>query len=181
EDNFNNEIITYNGKIIIGVNEIDALRENTTPNELAEKFKTIISNKIEEHREQNSFKVKLIRAGEFLLIVIAVILILRLLNKLINKIKNRIISNNKLLENGLTFKKHQIFKHQQLISFISRIFVLVKVFIFLIVIFSSLPIALKIFPQTSVWANEMQNMILEPIKSLLDSIVAYLPKLVKIV
>src|SRR5690606_6852534 len=122
EDNFNNEIITYNGKIIIGVNEIDALWENTTPNELAEKFKTIISNKIEEHREQNSFKVKLIRAGEFLLIVIAVILILRLLNKLINKIKNRIISNNKLLENGLTFKKHQIFKHQQLISFISRIF-----------------------------------------------------------
>jgi len=181
ENNFNTEIITYNGKIIIGINEIDALWESSTPIELANKFRTIIGEKIDEQRSQNSFKVKLIRTGEFLLIVLAVILILRLLNKLLNKFRIRIISNKKLLERGLTIKKHQVFKHQQLISFISKLFVLAKALVFLIIIFSTLPIALKIFPQTSAWANEMQQVILEPIKSLLDSIVAYLPNLVKII
>ena len=181
ENNFNNEIITYNGKIIIGINEIDALWENSTPNELAEFYKTIIADKIVEQRDKNSYKVQIIRTVEFLLIVIAVFFILKLLNKLLNKIRNRITSNKKLLEKGLTIKNHQVFKHQQLISFISKITVLLKTLLFLIVIFSTLPIALKVFPQTSVWANEMQQVILEPIKSLFDSILAYLPKLVKII
>ncbi len=181
ENNFNTEIITYDGKIIIGVNEIDALWENATPTELANKFKTIIGDKVEDQRNQNSFKVQMIRGGEFFLIILAVILIIKLINKLLNKLRDRITNNKKLLENGLTIKRHQVFKHQQLISFISKLFVLVKAFVFLIVIFSALPIALKIFPQTSAWANEMQQVILEPIKSLLDSIVAYLPNLVKII
>lgn len=181
ENNFNNEIITYNGKIIIGVNDIDALWENTTPIELAETFKTILGEKIEAQRNENSFKVQLIRTGEFLLIVIAVILIIYLINKLLNKLRNRVINNNKLLERGLTIKNHQVFKHQQLISFISKLFVLLKAIVFIIVFFSTLPIALKIFPQTSAWASEIQRMILEPIKSLLESIVAYLPNFVRII
>ena len=132
-------------------------------------------------RNKNSFKFQLIRGGQFLLIIIAVILIINLLNKLLNKLRDRIISNKKLLESGLTIKNHQLFKHQQLIEFISKLFVLVKAFIFIIVVFSALPIALKIFPQTTAWANEVQQMILEPINSLLDSIVAYLPNLIKII
>lgn len=181
ENNFNTEIITYNGKIILGINEIDALWEGITANELATKFKDIIAEKVEQQREQNSFKFILIRIGEFLLIVIAFGFVLKMIYKLVNKGRDKITTNDNLLENGLSIKKHQIFKKQQLISFINKIFFALKIIIFIILLFSTLPIALKIFPATTGWANEIQQMILDPIKSLIDSIIAYFPKLIKII
>ncbi|WP_177761067.1 mechanosensitive ion channel family protein [Flavobacterium sp. I3-2] len=181
ENNFNTEIITYNGKIILGINEIDALWEGVTANELATKFKDIIAEKVEQQREQNSFKFILIRIGEFLLIVIAFGFVLKMIYKLVNKGRDKITTNDNLLENGLSIKKHQIFKKQQLISFINKIFFALKIIIFIILLFSTLPIALKIFPATTGWANEIQQMILDPIKSLIDSIIAYFPKLIKII
>ena len=181
ENNFNTEIITYNGKIILGINEIDALWEGETTNELATKVKDIIADKVEAQREQNSFKFKLIRIGEFILIILAFGFILNLIYKLVNKGRRKITNNDQLLNNGLTIKKHQIFKKQQLISFINKVFFALKVVIFIILLFSTLPIALKIFPATTSWANEIQEMILEPIKSLIDSIIAYFPKLIKII
>lgn len=181
ENNFNTEIITYNGKIILGINEIDALWEGVTANELATKFKDIIAEKVEQQREQNSFKFILIRIGEFLLIVIAFGFVLKMIYKLVNKGRDKITTSDNLLENGLSIKKHQIFKKQQLISFINKIFFALKIIIFIILLFSTLPIALKIFPATTGWANEIQQMILDPIKSLIDSIIAYFPKLIKII
>lgn len=181
ENNFNTEIITYNGKIIIGINEFDALWESTTPNELAETFKTIISNKIQEQRAKNSLKFKLIRAGEFLLILLIVALIIRIVNKLTKKLKEKLFKENSLIGDGLKVKNNQVFKRQQLITFISKVIDLLKNVLFLIIIFSALPLALKVFPSTSAWAIEVQKIILEPIKSLLDSLVSYLPELVKII
>lgn len=181
ENNFNTEIITYNGKIILGINEFDALWERTTPKELADNFKELISEKVEKQREQNSWKFKLIRIGEFLLMIAAFVLVLNLIYKIVNKGKIKIVANDRLLDNGLYIKKHQFLKKEQLISIIEKVFSILKIALFIILLFSTLPIALKIFPATSSWANELQQIILDPIKSLLDSMIGYLPKLIRII
>lgn len=181
ENNFNTEIITYNGKIILGISEFDALWERTTAKELATNYKEIIAEHILKQREQNSFKFKLIRIGEFLLIIFAFIIILKLIYKVVNKGRNKITTNDKLLNNGLYFKKHQVLKKEQLISFINKMFGVVKMALFIILLFTTLPLALKIFPATISWANELEQFFLEPIKSLFDSIINYLPKLIRII
>jgi len=57
---------------------------------------------------------------------------------------------------------------------------LIKLIIFFIVIFSSIPIALKLFPSTQLWAEKLLNLLLEPLTEIGNAIVKYLPNLVVI-
>lgn len=181
EHSYNTQLITYQGKIIMGISELDALWEGVTVDELSKIHKETIINKIVEHRKENSFKNKLLRIGELLLIIVALIFAFYIINFLFSKGKEFLITKSTFFDKGIKLKNYEVFKRNQLLNFISKFLDILKGIIVLIVLFSTVPLALRIFPSTNIWGNELQQIILDPLKSLGDSILGYFPKLVKII
>jgi len=61
--------VMYNDKTITGVSIVDALWENSSQTELAQRYANIIKNTIVKYKEQNSLKSVLIRLAELLLVL----------------------------------------------------------------------------------------------------------------
>src|SRR5690606_36434427 len=74
-----------------------------------------------------------------------------------------------------------LIKRSQLNYFLDKVLILLKILIIATIFFISLPFALKLFPQTSRYAEELKDLIFDPVHSLTNSIINYLPNLVKIV
>ena len=55
---------------------------------------------------------------------------------------------------------------------------LLKLVIFFIIIFVSIPFALKLFPSTQMWAEKLLKLILDPLSQIGNAIMDYLPNLV---
>lgn len=173
--------ITYESDLIIAINELDALWEGKTIKELVNQRHKLLNNYILDYRKQNSFSNKLKSIGELLLIITVLIAVVYLLNKIFRRLKLFLINDSKWFKNGIVFKNYEVIKRSQLNIIVDKTLVAIKAIIILILLFSALPLALKLFPQTQHYATELKKLLLEPINSLLDSIINYLPNLVKII
>src|SRR5690606_15754017 len=96
-------------------------------------------------------------------------------------LKKYFVHDSKLFPNGINFRNYQLVPKRILNIFIQRFLILVKYFIYLLVLISSITIALKIFPSTEIWAKKAQNIILIPLQTFYNSIIAYLPDLVIVI
>ncbi|WP_448607508.1 mechanosensitive ion channel family protein [Paenimyroides ceti] len=178
---YNNTTISYENEIIMGVSELDALWDGSTVEELALSNIEKINNSVLNLRKENSLQNKIYRLIELVLIIFAVGILIYFLNFLFKKMDSFILHHSSFLKKGLKVKNYELIKKNQLNSLISKFLILLKYIFFIIIFISSIPIALKLFPATQVWAEEMQKIFLEPLKSLSDSIIDYLPNLVKII
>jgi len=179
--NNNVSTITYENDLITAINELDALWEGTTINELVNQRRELLNKGIEEYRKQNSFSSKVKSIGELLLIVIILIGAIYLLNRLFRRFKFFLINDSKWFKNGIIFKNYEVIKRSQLNVIIDKTLTIIKFILIFVLLFSTLPLALKIFPQTQHYAIEFKKIVFEPLNSLLESIINYLPNLVKII
>lgn len=180
KNTYNSLIVSYEDDIVLGISEIDALWEGMSIEELAQSHRDKIANKIIQFRKENSFKNKIIRVSELLLIIAAIISAIYFINFLFNKAISFLLNKTSFFNKGLKFKNYEVFKREQLETFLNKTLYFLKFLVIVIILFSTVPFALKIFPATSIWANEFQEIIFEPLKSLGDSLIGYLPKLIKI-
>lgn len=181
ESNFNMLIITYEKEIVQAITDMDALWEGLTVEELAQKHRNTINASIERLRNENSFRSKVLRIGELLIIVAIVGSLFYFLNYLFRRLKSFLVAKSLWFSNGIRWRNYEILNKRQIQQLLSKLLDLLRIVFFVIILFSSVPFALKLFPATLMWAERMEKFILEPLKKVGDSIVAFLPDLVTII
>lgn len=175
---FDVKTITYKSNMIIAVDEIDALWLGTSKDSLAHSYKNIISESVLKAKKNHSFQTILKQIGEIILIFVVVITLIFFINKLITRFKRYFTSQNKFFPNGIYFRTYQIIPKRILNVFVFRLLTLIKYFLYVLVIISSITLALKIFPSTEIWARKAQEIILLPLETFYQSIINYLPNLI---
>lgn len=169
--------IMYGQKVIISVTDQDALWQNTTRLELAQRYRPVIEAKIIALKKENSFLQTAKRAALFVLVLAAQYLLLRLTNYLFKKLRRRIIwlKQNKL--KSIKIRDYEFLDtHRQgrVLMFFST---LARYLVLLIQLMISVPILFAIFPQTENLAMRILSYMLEPVKMIVRSVAEYIPNL----
>ena len=167
--------------VIISLSDNDALWQNTTRQKLAAKYRTIISQKIEQLHAEYGLKKKIQGGVVVLLIIVTQILLIRLTNWLYRRWRIRLA--RKLLRQArpLNFKDYEVLNvHRQGIVFLTGFNVLRWGAILLQLLFS-IPLLFSAFPETKSLTYRVFGYILDPVTDIFSSVIGFLPNLLKIV
>src|SRR5690606_22922467 len=175
KNTFNITTITYNNEVIVAIDELDALWKNTTIEQLAKKQHQLLNDHILQYRKAHSLSNKLKSFGELILILSAFAFMIFVINKLFRRLKLFLLNGTKWFKSGIHFKNYELIKQSQLNYFLDKSLIVLKILIILTLLFTSLPLDLKVFPQTSRYAEELKDLIFDPIHSLTNSVINYLP------
>ena len=153
-------MVTYQGEWIQAVSEEDAILAHLSQEELA-----------------HSMQKRLIRIGELFLFVIAIITLFYLLNLLFRKLEQQLLKQS-FFKKGLKLKNYQMLNKENMKYILGKALFLLKLVIFFIIIFVSIPFALKLFPSTQMWAEKLLKLVLDPLSQIGNAILDYLPNLI---
>lgn len=164
-------------KVIFTVTDQDALWQNTTTTELAQRYIPILTKKIADLRKDHGIIQGMKRVGIFLLVVVAQFFLLKYTNLLFRRLRRKVIwlKHNKL--KPISIRNYEFLNtHRQglVLIFVLNLLRYLTLFLQLII---SVPIIFSIFPQTENLALQLFGYLLTPIKMVLKSIIEYIPNL----
>lgn len=169
--------IMYGQKVIVSITDQDALWQNTTRQKLAEQYVPIIAEKIKELKDENSLLQVAKRAALFILVLVVQYLLFRLTNYLFRKLRRHIIRFKQQRLKSIIIREYEFLdtnRQGRILMFLCNV---VRWIILLIQLTISVPILFAIFPQTESLALKIFLYILEPVKMVIKSIIAYIPNL----
>lgn len=177
DSNNNLLMITYQGEWIQAVSEEDAIIAHLPQIELAKSLQNDILRAVTQYREEHSMQKRIMRIGELTLLILAIATFFYLLNLLFRKIQQLLLRHS-FFEKGIKIKNYQILNKENMNYILTKVLFLLKLIVFFIVIFVSIPVGLKLFPSTQLWAKRLLKLILDPLSQIGTAIVDYLPNLI---
>ncbi|MDR2040301.1 MAG: mechanosensitive ion channel family protein [Bacteroidales bacterium] len=176
EDGMQTEIM-YGHKVIMSVTQIDALWMNMDMESLAKIEKEAVISAVKTLQHKNSLLQVFKRIGLFLLILVIQVLFLFLTNWLYRRLKALINKNTNKWFKPLVIRNYQLLSPKNLAKICiagGNIMRYVVIFLQLLI---SIPLIFSVFPQTKKLASVLFGYIINPIKSIVISIVNYIPNL----
>ncbi len=172
--------VAYNDRIIVSVNENDALWHNTTKRELAADYKKIIGDAIMYYKSQTS-SLSILKSVALALLVIAIIgALLAYTRKLFLWTALKIEQQQGKRIKGIVIKNYTLFDAGRQVKALLLVNTFIKWFIILLIIYITLPILFGLFPWTRNFANTLFEFILKPVKGIAFGLWHYLPNLITI-
>jgi small-conductance mechanosensitive channel len=173
--------IFYKDDVIKSVSDLDAIWENSTRDQLAEKYRNVIFLAVNKYKTEHSLKT-MVRDISLAALVLAILITLiyfttRLFKWLKKKIE--IQRGNKI--RGLKFWSYELLDTNRQINAFFTLFNILQWLIILNLIYFTLPVLLGIFPWTAGFAGKLISYFLDPIKKILVSVWNYLPNLFTII
>lgn len=176
-DNENYIDIMYGKRVIMSVTEQDALWEDTTQKELAEKYGRLFAVKIDYLKHENGFWQIVRRAGLFVLVLLMQYFIFKLVNYLFRKLRRKIVDFKQQRLKPLVIRDYELLNTDR----VSRVLILasniLRWLVLLIILILTVPILFSIFPQTENLALTIFHYILSPVKMVIKGIIDYIPNL----
>lgn len=173
----NHTDIMYGDKVIIRITDLDAIRQGTSRQELAERYKPILEAKIKEMKEQHTLLQVIKRTALFLLVLGVQYLLFRLTNRLFRKLRRQIIRFKQQRLKPIVIRDYELLDTRRLGRILVFFSNLLRYAVLLIQLMFSVPILFAIFPQTEKLAMKIFLYIIEPIKMVVKSVVEYAPNL----
>ena len=167
-------------KVIMSITDIDGLWQNSTRQKLAESYIVVIQEKINELHEDYGLKTLLTRIFWAVLLIILQLLLIRLTRWLFRRYKFRFTRNVIQWLKPLLFKDYEVLNtHRQGVIAIT-VYDSLRILLVLLQLMISIPLLFIIFPETKTFTLKIIGYILDPIRDILTSVVAYIPNLFKI-
>jgi len=173
--------IVFKETIIMSISENDALWNNVSKEELAQKYKTIIGNAVVEYKKATSFSTLAKQIGLALLVIIIIIFAIKYIRRAFNWIANKIQAQEGKRIKGIKFKNYTLFDAKRQVNVLLNVSTVLKWFFILLVIYIALPILFGIFPWTKNFADTLFDYILNPLKKIANGFWDYLPSLITII
>ena len=170
-------MITYQGEWIQAISEEDAILAHLSQEELAKALQRDILRAVTQYRIEHSMQKRVLRIGELFLFVVAIVTLFYLLNLLFRKLERQLLKQS-FFKKGVKIKNYQMLNKDNMKYILGKTLFLLKLVIFFIIIFVSIPFALKLFPSTQMWAEKLLKLILDPLNQIGNAIMDYLPNLV---
>jgi small-conductance mechanosensitive channel len=171
------DILYKREEVILTVTNLDALWVNSTTQELASGYMKIMNDEILAHKEANSVRNWLRRAGFVLLIIAGLTVLVFLINKFFNKIVPLAYLHREWYNHGLTIGNVKLLTPDRFREAIARISNALRIVVILLMIYFSLPMLFSLFPETKALTDTLLGWILDPIRVIFRNILMYLPKL----
>lgn len=172
--------IMARGKVILTITNADALSQNTDRQTLSNLYLTAINSKIAQLHEEYSLASKLKGVVLALIVLAMQIAIIFFTNKLFRRLKYNICRKRHQLH-PWKFKNYVFFNiYNQVRVYISLVRC-VRFIIIAIQLIITILIIFYIFPETKSLAYSMFHHLWTPVRDILDSIIGYIPKLLKII
>lgn len=172
--------ITYQGDVISGVSMVDALWANTSPENLANEQAKKIKDVIVKYKTQNSLKNILLRIVEFLLIIAVTLGILLAINRFFRFLKNWSISPKRRFLKGIKIRNYELVRKEHISNLLVKLFFFIKIIVFVFLLVTIIPLSFRIFPSTKHLSEIILQWTLNPLKSIWQSVVTYIPNLFNI-
>jgi small-conductance mechanosensitive channel len=169
--------IMFGETIIMSVSENDAIWENESKVELANKYRSIIANEVMHFKTETSLSILLKEIGLAILVLFIIVVIIIYINKGSKWLANKISEQENKRINGFKIRNYTLFDAKREVGVLLNINTLIKWLIILLVIYIALPILFGIFPWTKGFATTLFSYILNPLKKIAGSVWHFLPDL----
>ena len=173
--------VMYNEKIITRVTMVDALWENSSQTELAQRYANVIKNTIVKYKEQNSLKSILIRLAELLLVLFIAFVLVWAINRLFNFLKKITLNSEHRSLTGIRIRNYEFIKKRGIVKALVKLLAILRIIFLLFLLITIIPLIFDIFPSTQYLSKIIVQWISEPIKNVGIAIIGYLPHLFYIV
>ena len=173
--------VMYNDKTITGVSMVDALWENSSQTELAQRYANIIKNTIVKYKEQNSLKSVLIRLAELLLVLFIAFILVWAINRLFDFLKKITLNSEHRFLTSIRIRNYDFIKKPGIVKALVKILAILRIVFLLFLLITIIPLIFDIFPSTQYLSKIIVQWISEPIKNVAIAIIGYLPHLFYIV
>ncbi len=173
--------LTFRDQILLSVSDDDALWNNTTKKELAQKYKAIIGKSVLEYKQATSFKTLAKQIALALLIILIVFIIIKFSGKFFRWNRKKIINQKGKLIKGIRIKNYTLLDASREVRFILNINKFLRWIFIIIIIYLALPILFSIFPWTKDFADILYGYILSPVKKIYRAFLDFLPNLFTII
>ena len=169
--------IMYEDKVLVSFTDQDGLWENLSRDDLARKYRTVIVQKLDEMKAEHSLWSLGKQILSFLAVVVIQILLIKLINWLYRKLKRRITRLKHSRLKPVVFHDYELFNIKSQVRMLVILANLGRYLLFLLQLVITIPILFYIFPQTEDLAWKIFSYIWTPVRSILKSIVEYIPNL----
>ena len=173
--------VMYNDKTITGVSMVDALWENSSQTELAQRYANIIKNTIVKYKEQNSLKSVLIRLAELLLVLFIAFILVWAINRLFDFLKKITLNSEHSFLTSIRIRNYDFIKKPGIVKALVKLLAILRIVFLLFLLITIIPLIFDIFPSTQYLSKIIVQWISEPIKNVGIAIIGYLPHLFYIV
>ena len=173
--------VMYNDKTITGVSMVDALWENSSQTELAQRYANIIKNTIVKYKEQNSLKSVLIRLAELLLVLFIAFILVWAINRLFDFLKKITLNSEHRFLTSIRIRNYDFIKKPGIVKVLVKLLAILRIVFLLFLLITIIPLIFDIFPSTQYLSKIIVQWISEPIKNVAITIIGYLPHLFYIV
>ncbi|WP_314278850.1 mechanosensitive ion channel family protein [Capnocytophaga sputigena] len=174
-------LVMYNEKIITRVTIVDALWENSSQTELAQRYANIIKNTILKYKEQNSLKSVLIRLAELLLVLFIAFILVWAINRLFDFLKKIALNSEHRFLTSIRIRNYDFIKKPGIVKALVKLLAILRIVFLLFLLITIIPLIFDIFPSTQYLSKIIVQWISEPIKNVGIAIIGYLPHLFYIV
>jgi len=167
--------------VIMSVTDEDGLWQNTKRNELAERYKQRIEEKIKELHEKYGLQQKLFGLLYVLIIIVLQWLAIKLTLWLYRRWRIRLLRRLLKRAKPLNIKDYEVLNvHRQGILFLILCKIALVIVIFWQLLFT-IPLLFSAFPETKDFAYTIFGYILDPVKSIFGAVIGYIPNLFQII
>lgn len=173
--------IQYQDKIVLSVSEADARIHGQEKEALARKFQDIINSSIAAYQEDSRLEIWALR----IVLVIAAILVAMgiyfMAQKGSKKLRAWIVSQGDWIFRDFSYKGYTFLTKDQEQVLLFQVLKVLKWLVILIILYLLLPVLFSIFPFSRGWSDVILNLVLDPVKGVLQATWNYLPNLFSIV
>lgn len=169
--------LMYGSKVIASFTDQDALWENLTRDQLATQKRGVVVQKLKALQKEHSLWQLGKRILYFILVIVGQFFLFKLTNWLFRKLRLRILRLKDTKLKPVSIQDYELLDTQKQVNLLVFALNLVRYAVMLLQLVLTVPMLFSIFPQTKDLAYTLFSYIWNPIKSILNSIVEYIPNL----
>lgn len=172
--------IIYGEAIIMSISETDALWTNQSMHELALNHTSTIKKSLANARKENSLLKILMRIGLVLLVFITARFIIWVIGKGYSRALNLVNTRKDKWLKSLSYKDYTFLSVEHEMQAILFLLKITRWFLYVLLLYITLPIVFSIFPFTRGWADQLFKLVWSPFKGIFIAVWEYLPNMFSI-
>ena len=172
--------IVYGEIIIMSISEHDAVWYGKGMQELAQSFSEKIKNSLVEAKSENWWLKLIARIGLVLLVIGIAWAMIWLIGKGYSRLLVFVNSKKDKWLKNLSYKDYTLLTAEQELQVILFLVKIFRWFVYVVLLYFTLPIIFSIFPFSRDWADALFQLVWSPFKGVLIAVWEYLPNLFSI-
>lgn len=170
--------VAYDSLYIVKISDLDAAGAGLANRELQAKaaMEAIIDG-LRKERATRGIKGLIREVSIAVVVVLIFFVVVVLTNRLFRRLKVAVrLSNSRYLD-GISIRKYEVMGKDRMHGLVILMLNILRIFFLIIIFYITLPLILNLFPWTEGVADMLIDFVLDPLKDMAGSIVAYIPNL----